>query len=58
MRIEEVLQAQLDELHDSRTKEAMAYSLMAGGKRIRPNLLYEVLKGYGIEEEKGDCCIL
>ena len=54
MRIEEVLQAQLDELHDSRTKEAMAYSLMAGGKRIRPNLLYEVLKGYGIEEGKGD----
>lgn len=54
MRIEEVLQAQLDELHESRVKDAMAYSLMAGGKRIRPNFLYEVLNGYGVDETKGD----
>ena len=45
MRIEEVLQKFLDRLTDSKVKEAMSYSLMAGGKRIRPNLLYEVLKG-------------
>ena len=54
MRIEEVLQKYLDRLHDSRVKEAMRYSLMAGGKRIRPNLLYETLKGYGRKEEDGD----
>ena len=40
MRIEEVLKNCLNRLHDSRVKEAMAYSLLAGGKRIRPNLLY------------------
>lgn len=54
MRIEEVLQNFLDQLTDSKVKEAMSYSLMAGGKRIRPNLLYEVLKGYGKNESDGD----
>ena len=54
MRIEEVLQKFLDRLTDSKVKEAMSYSLMAGGKRIRPNLLYEVLKGYGKNESDGD----
>lgn len=54
MRIEKVLQKYLDRLTDSKVKEAMSYSLMAGGKRIRPNLLYEVLKGYGKNESDGD----
>ena len=54
MRIEEVLQKFLDRLTDSKVKEAMSYSLMAGGKRIRPNLLYEVMKGYGKNESDGD----
>lgn len=54
MRIEEVLKNCLNRLHDSRVKEAMAYSLLAGGKRIRPNLLYETLKGYGKQESFGD----
>ena len=54
MRIEEVLQKFLDRLTDSKVKEAMSYSLMAGGKRIRPNLLYKVLKGYGKNESDGD----
>lgn len=54
MRIEEVLQNYLKRLTDSKVKEAMSYSLMAGGKRIRPNLLYEVLKGYGKNESDGD----
>ena len=34
--------------------EAISYSLLAGGKRIRPNLLYETLKGYGKQESCGD----
>lgn len=54
MRIDDVLLEQLNALPDSRVKEAMIYSTMAGGKRIRPNLLYEVLKGYGCEEAQGD----
>jgi len=53
-RIESVLQSYMDDCVSSRTKNAMEYSLMAGGKRIRPLLLYMVLEGYGVSEEKGD----
>lgn len=34
-------------------KEAMAYSLKAGGKRIRPMLLFAALETYGQKAEKG-----
>lgn len=34
-------------------KEAMAYSLNAGGKRIRPALLYATLHGFGKESQLG-----
>ncbi|OLN23317.1 farnesyl-diphosphate synthase [Domibacillus antri] len=34
-------------------KESMAYSLRAGGKRIRPMLLFAALETYGKEAEKG-----
>lgn len=54
MRIENVLKGYMDRLPSSNVKNAMEYSLMAGGKRIRPNMLYAVLSGYGIPEEKGD----
>ena len=54
MRIDDVLLEKLNALPDSRVKEAMIYSTMSGGKRIRPNFLYEVLKGYGCSEEMGD----
>ncbi len=36
-------------LKDSRVKEAMLYSLLAGGKRLRPRLLYAAVKGFGKE---------
>ena len=55
MRIENVLVQQMSYLHDSKVKDAMMYSLLAGGKRIRPNLLYEVVKGYGRDESIADC---
>ena len=32
----------------SRTKEAMCYSLMNGGKRVRPQLLFAALQHYGM----------
>lgn len=54
MRIDSVLEKEMEYLPDSIVKEAMQYSLMAGGKRIRPNLLYEVVKGYGMEESCAD----
>lgn len=54
MRIDDALLEKLNALPESRVKDAMIYSSMAGGKRIRPNFLYEVLKGYGMEESAGD----
>lgn len=54
MRIEKVLEEKIDELADSKVKEAMCYSLIAPGKRVRPNLLYEVVKGYGLLESVAD----
>lgn len=45
--IEERLQKKMDELPPSKVRLAMAYSLMAGGKRLRPLFLLNVLKGYG-----------
>ncbi|WP_343033685.1 polyprenyl synthetase family protein [Alkalicoccus luteus] len=35
-------------------KESMLYSLEAGGKRVRPLLVYAVLDTYGISAEKAD----
>lgn len=54
MRIENVLKDRMNHVQDSQVKEAMLYSLLAGGKRIRPNLLYEVVKGYGKDETLAD----
>lgn len=50
---EAFLQNSLDDLPDSPVKEAMLYSLMAGGKRIRPRLLFEALRDYGIDPDTG-----
>ncbi|WP_026828906.1 polyprenyl synthetase family protein [Exiguobacterium artemiae] len=37
-----------------RLREAMRYSLDAGGKRVRPALIYAVLDAYGIDRKMGD----
>ncbi|MBR3357072.1 MAG: polyprenyl synthetase family protein [Solobacterium sp.] len=50
---EKLLESCMDAVTPSRTEEAMRYSLTAGGKRIRPLLLFEVLKGYGADPAKG-----
>lgn len=50
---ERYLQACLADVCDSVVKEAMQYSLMAGGKRIRPKLLFALLQGYGKKAELG-----
>lgn len=54
MRIDDLLKEKMDALPQSRVQKAMSYSLLAGGKRIRPNLLYETVKGYGKSEELAD----
>ena len=53
MDFEKLLVQSLDGVTESRVKDAMLYSLTAGGKRIRPNLLFEVLRGYGVDESLG-----
>ncbi|MDE6475451.1 MAG: polyprenyl synthetase family protein [Erysipelotrichaceae bacterium] len=50
---EAYLKSSLASIKDSKVKEAMEYSLLYGGKRIRPQLLFTVLQGYGIEEQVG-----
>lgn len=50
---EKDLEQSLSVVTDSLVKEAMTYSFMAGGKRIRPRMLLAVLEGYGVEEEIG-----
>ena len=46
----------LDDVTDSKVKEAMQYSLLAPGKRIRPLLLLATLKAYGLDETMGYRC--
>ena len=53
MRIESLLEEKIMALPESRVRDAMAYSLLAGGKRIRPQLLYAAVKGYGIRRIAG-----
>ena len=47
------LEKKVNEYIPSRTKQAMAYSLMNGGKRIRPQLLFALLNGYGMDAKIG-----
>lgn len=53
MSFEEYLEASLQGLPASRTRQAMAYSLMAGGKRVRPGLILAALEDYGLDPKKG-----
>ncbi|MGM9947223.1 polyprenyl synthetase family protein [Floccifex sp.] len=50
---EKYLEQKVNEGIPSKTKEAMSYSLMNGGKRIRPQLCFALLKGYGINPSLG-----
>lgn len=53
---EAYLEHVLDDVQDSKVKEAMQYSLMAGGKRIRPRLLFAALEAYGVDCALGNRC--
>ncbi len=44
------LESCLDYVSDSLVKEAMSYSLQAGGKRIRPMMLFACAKTFGAQE--------
>ena len=51
---EDLLKEKIRLLPESRVRSAMEYSLLAGGKRIRPNLLYAAVRGYGYDERIAD----
>ena len=55
-RIENVLESKLDNAHiaDQRLKEAMRYSLLLGGKRVRPLLVYATGEMFGASLEDLD----
>ncbi len=55
-KFESYLEKRVNEYSVSTTKEAMSYSLMNGGKRVRPKLLFALLKGYGLDETIGYPC--
>lgn len=55
-RFEAYLEALQTSYRPSRTRDAMFYSLLAAGKRVRPRLLLALLKGYGKEESLGYPC--
>ncbi len=51
-KFEEYISAYLDSFEKNTISEAMHYS-MEGGKRFRPRLIFSLLNGMGIPEEKG-----
>ena len=51
---EALLNEKIDLLPESNVREAMRYSLLAGGKRIRPSMLYCTADGYGFTGSKID----
>lgn len=53
---ENYLASLLDELKPSLVKDAMQYSLLGGGKRVRANLLFHTLSAYGVNFELGFPC--
>lgn len=53
MSFESYLKSALDCVYNGTVKDAMAYSLFADGKRVRPRLLLEALKDYGVDESLG-----
>ncbi len=53
---ETYLNDQITSLQESKVRDAMAYSLMNGGKRIRPQLLLSTLQAYGNDPKLGFPC--
>ncbi|OIN68483.1 farnesyl-diphosphate synthase [Exiguobacterium sp. KRL4] len=53
--VEQALETFMNRLDaPDRLRSAMRYSLDAGGKRVRPALIYAVLDAYGIDRKMGD----
>lgn len=53
--VEQALETFMNRLDaPDRLRSAMRYSLDAGGKRVRPALIYAVLDAYGVDRKTGD----
>ncbi len=48
-KIHKALQHYIESLEDSTLKDGISYALLAGGKRIRPLLMLQVIEHYGLE---------
>jgi len=47
--IEQALKQYIESLPKSRLKDAISYALLAGGKRLRPILMLQVIENYGLD---------
>lgn len=47
--IEQALKQYIESLPKSRLKDAVSYALLAGGKRLRPLLMLQVIEHYGLD---------
>ena len=47
--IEQALKQYIESLEKSRLKDAVSYALLAGGKRLRPLLMLQVIEHYGLD---------
>lgn len=52
-KFENYLSEKIDLLTPSVTREAMRYSLLAGGKRLRSQMVFSVIEGYHLNKEIG-----
>ena len=48
--IEKALVQRIEKTKQGQLKEAMLYAITAGGKRVRPQIILEVIKAYGLNE--------
>lgn len=51
-KIDEALKNSLNDVANGQVKEAMLYSLLAGGKRVRPILFLKACEGYKVDTDK------
>lgn len=51
-RLNELIEKELNELKPSKVVDAMEYSLLSGGKRMRPHLLLSLVSDFGVVSEE------
>lgn len=51
-KFEQLLEQEMNSLLPSKVTEAMAYSLLGGGKRVRPQLMFHLLKDFDVHSDQ------